>query len=245
MSKEFNKTFTCDMCLCPFQSKRLNTWHLSQCKVQTFAVPLQCSFCNATFYHHKGLSVHLNSSHPGKTDSHDTETPDTTNNSVENNDNEPFATSGEPNIDYSNTYDSADERVCVTTLNNKTKHAKVSFHKVIQYGYRETTSSNASCSTQDDEEDFDNLSLQKPSNIIDYSKDDIKKALVDLQYHVENQEIEFEKLNRKQGSTEIPIDEDFDAGMFIIADSAVAAAQEAILDILPVEVDNATIELTN
>jgi hypothetical protein len=62
---------------------------------------------------------------------------------------------------------------------------------------------------------------------------------------IENQEIEFEKLSRKQGSTEIPIDEDFDAGMLIIADSAIAAAQEAVLDILPVGVDNATIELTN
>jgi hypothetical protein len=115
-------------------------------------------FCNATFYHHKGLSIHLNSRHPGKTDSHDTETPDTTNNSVENNDNEPFVTSGDPYIDYSNTYDRADESVCVTTLNNKTKHASISFHKVIKYSYRETTSSNASCTMQDDEEDLENFS---------------------------------------------------------------------------------------
>jgi hypothetical protein len=146
MSKEFNKTYTCDMCLCPFKSKRLLTWHLSQCKVQTFAVPLQCSFCDATFYHHNGLSVHLNSWNPGKTDSHVTETPDTTNNIVENNDNEPFVTSGEPYIDYSNTSDSADESVRVTTLNNQLKHARVSFHNVIKYSYQETTSSNASCS---------------------------------------------------------------------------------------------------
>jgi hypothetical protein len=66
-----------------------------------------------------------------------------------------------------------------------------------------------------------------------------------LQYQVENQGIEFEKLNRKQGSTEIPNDEDFDAGMLIIADSAIAAEQEAVLDILLVGVDNETIELTN
>jgi hypothetical protein len=38
---------------------------------------------------------------------------------------------------------------------------------------------------------------------------------------------------------------DFDAGMLIIADAAIAAAQEAVLDILPVGMDNATIELTN
>jgi hypothetical protein len=86
------------------------------------------------------------------------------------------------------------------------------------------------------------LSLRKPSNINGYSKDDFKKALVDLQYHVENQDIEFEKLNRKQGSTEIRIDEDFDAGIIVIADSAFAAAQEAVLDILPVGANNATIE---
>jgi hypothetical protein len=147
---------------------------------------LQCNILSP-----QGLSVHLNLRHPGKTDSHDTETPDSTNNSVENNDNEPFVTSGEQYIDYSTTYDSADESVCVTTINNKTKHAKVSFHKVIKYSYRETTSSNASCSTQDDEEDLENFSLRKPSNINGYSKDDFKKALVDLQYHVENQEIEF------------------------------------------------------
>ena len=213
------------MCLCPFQSKRLLTWHLSQCKVQTFAVPLQCSFCNATFDHHKGLSVHLHFRHPGKTDSHDTETPDTTKNSLDNND-------GQPYIDYRNNFDSADESVCVATLNNETKLAKVSFNKVIKYSSRETKSSNASFSTQD--EDFDNLSLRKPLNINGYSKDDFKNALIDLQYHVENEDIEFEKFNRKQGSTEIPIDEDFDVGLLVIADSAIAAAQEAVLDILPV-----------
>jgi hypothetical protein len=98
---------------------------------------------------------------------------------------------------------------------------------------------------QDDEEDLENFSLQKPSNINSYLKNDFKKALVDLQYHIENQEIKFEKLNRKQGSTEIPFDEDFEAGMLIIADSAIAAAQEAVLDILPVGVDNATIDLTH
>jgi hypothetical protein len=103
-----------------------------------------------------------------------------------------------------------------------TKHAKVSFRKVIKYSYRETLSSNASI--QDDEDNFDNLSLRKPSNINGYSKDDFKKALVDLQYHVDNQEIKFEKLNKKQDSPEIPIDEDFDVGMLIIADSAIAAA---------------------
>jgi hypothetical protein len=234
------------MCLCPFQSKRLLTWHLIQCKrFRLLLFHCNARFAMQHFITHKGLSVHLNSRHPGKTDSHDTETADTANNSVENNDNEPFVTSGEPYIDYSNTYDSADESVCVTTLNNKTKHAKVSFHKVIKYSYQETASSNASCSTQDDEEDVDNLSLRKPANINGYSKDDFKKALVDLQYHVENQEIVFEKLNRKQGSTEVPIDEDFDAGMLIITDSAIAGAQEAVLDILPVGVDNATIELTN
>jgi hypothetical protein len=91
-------------------------------------------------------------------------------------------------------------------LNNKTKHAKVSFQKVIKYSYRETTSSNASCSTQDDNKEYENFSLQKPTNINGYSKDDFRKALVDLQYHSENQEIEFEKLNRKQGLTKIPID---------------------------------------
>jgi hypothetical protein len=52
-----------------------------------------------------------------------------------------------------------------------------------------------------------------------------------LQYHVENQEIEFKKLNRKQCLTEIPIDEDFDAGMLIIADSVMAAVQEAVLNV--------------
>jgi hypothetical protein len=128
MSIDLKNTYTYDMCLHPFQSKRLLTWHLSQCNIQTFAVPLQCSFCNATFYHHKGLSVHLNLRHPGKTNSHDTESPDTTNNSVELYDNEPFVTSGEPYI--------ADESVCVTMLNNQTKHAKVSFHRVIKYSYR-------------------------------------------------------------------------------------------------------------
>jgi hypothetical protein len=71
----------------------------------------------------------------------------------------------------------------------------------------------------------------------------LRKLFSYLQYHNENQEIEFEKLNRKQGSTEIPIDEDFVAGVSIIAESAIAAAQEAVLDILPVGMDNATIEL--
>jgi hypothetical protein len=49
--------------------------------------------------------------------------------------------------------------------------------------------------------------MKKISTIKVSSKDDFNKALVDLQYHVENQEIEFEKLNRKQGSTEIRINE--------------------------------------
>jgi hypothetical protein len=91
-------------------------------------------------------------------------------------------------------------------LNNETKHAKASFHKVIKYSYQETTSSNASCAMQDDKEEFVNFSLQKPTNSNGYSKDDFKKALVDLQHHVENQEIEFEKLNSKLGSTESPFD---------------------------------------
>jgi hypothetical protein len=43
--------------------------------------------------------------------------------------------------------------------------------------------------------------------------------------------------------TEIPIDEDFDAGLLVIADSAIAAAQEAVLDILPV--GHLTTESTN
>jgi hypothetical protein len=66
-----------------------------------------------------------------------------------------------------------------------------------------------------------------------------------LLHHVANQEIVLEKLNRKQGLNEIPIDEDFEARMLIIANSAIAAAQEAVLDILPMGVDNATIKLTN
>jgi hypothetical protein len=138
-----------------------------------------------------------------------------------------------------------DESVCASTLNKETKHAKVSLLKVIKCGYQETTSSSASCATQDVEEEFENFGLQKPKNINGYSKDDFKKALVDLQHHVENQEIELEKLNRKIPTTQSPFDEDFDAGTLIIEDSAVDAAQEAVLDILPVGVDNAAIELTD
>jgi hypothetical protein len=66
-----------------------------------------------------------------------------------------------------------------------------------------------------------------------------------LQYHVENQEIEFEKLNRKQCLTEIPIYDDFDAGMLIIADSAMAAAQEAALNVFPEGIENDTVEVAD
>jgi hypothetical protein len=45
--------------------------------------------------------------------------------------------------------------------------------------------------------------------------------------------------------TEIPIDEDFYAGMLIIADSAMAAAQEAVLNVFPEGIENDTIELAN
>jgi hypothetical protein len=124
---------------------------------------LQCSFCNATYYHQKGLLKHLNSWHPGKTNSNDTETPNTSTNAVENNDDEPFVTSGESYIDYCSTYDNADE--CATMFNYKTKQAKVSFQKVIKYSYQETTSSNASCLTQDDNKEYENLSLEKPTQI--------------------------------------------------------------------------------
>jgi Plavaka transposase len=241
MSKQVNKDYTCDICLCTFQSKRSLTWHLSQCTVETSTIPLQCSFCNATFYHQKGLLIHLDSVHPGKSDSNDTHTPNTNTNSVENNDDEPFVTSGESYIDYSNTHDNVDE--CATMFNYKTKHAKVSFQKVLKYSYREMTSSNSSCSTHDDNDEYENSSLNKPTNINGYSKDDFKEALVNLQYHVENQENEFEQLNRKQCSTEI--DEDFDAGMLIIADSAMDAAQEAVLNVFPEGIENDTVEIAD
>jgi hypothetical protein len=64
-------------------------------------------------------------------------------------------------------------------LNNKTKHAKVSFPKVIKFGYQETTSYNASCAMQDVENEYENFTLQKRTNINGYSKDDFRKALVD------------------------------------------------------------------
>jgi hypothetical protein len=45
--------------------------------------------------------------------------------------------------------------------------------------------------------------------------------------------------------TEIPIDEDFDTGILIIADSAMAAAQEAVLNVFPEGIENDTVEVAN
>jgi hypothetical protein len=208
----------------------------------------------------KGFLFHLNSPHPGKTD---TQPPSITITTVEtpllnlpfvrlsNNDDELLVASDEQCNEYFNFNEGADESVCVSPLNNKTKQANfsfhwvikysynVSFHRVIKYSYNEATSSTASCATQHVEEEFENFSVDG------YSKDDFKKALVDLQHHVENHEIKFENLNNKIPSTESPFDEDSDAGTFIIADSAIDAAQEAVLDIFPEGVDNETIELTD
>jgi hypothetical protein len=67
-----------------------------------------------------------------------------------------------------------------------------------------------------------------------------------LQRHVEDQEIQFEKLNNKIGLTDLALDGDFDTARLTFTDSALDAAQESVLDILPEEgVDNGTIELTN
>jgi hypothetical protein len=90
MSEQVNKTYSCDICQCLFKSQRLLTWHLSQCKVQTSALPFKFSYCNAPFHHQKGLLIHLNSRHPGKTESHDTQTPNIAINSVEKNDKNPL-----------------------------------------------------------------------------------------------------------------------------------------------------------
>jgi hypothetical protein len=96
---------------------------------------------------------------------------------------------------------------------------------------------------QDIEEEFECSTLQKSSNINSYSKEDFKQALVDFQHHIEDQEIQFEKLNNKIASTDLPLDEDFDAAPLIFADSAIDAAQEAIHYNFPEEgVDNGTIE---
>jgi hypothetical protein len=65
------------------------------------------------------------------------------------------------------------------------------FIKKIKYSYWETDSSNASCTSQDvdDEEEFEKSSIQKHFNINGYSKNEFRQALVDLQHHVEDLEI--------------------------------------------------------
>jgi hypothetical protein len=70
----------------------------------------------------------------------------------------------------------------------KTKHAKVSFQKVIKYSYRQKPSSNARRMTM---KNMKILVYKKQQISTDTQKDDFKEALVNLQYHVENQEIEF------------------------------------------------------
>jgi hypothetical protein len=91
--------------------------------------------------------LHLNSQHPGKTES------SITINSEEspNNDDDILAASdGQFNSQF-DFCGGADESVCACLLNsNKISHAKVSFHKKLKYSYQETASSKASCNIKED-----------------------------------------------------------------------------------------------
>jgi Plavaka transposase len=96
----------------------------------------------------------------------------------------------------------------------------------------------------DNEDESEKSNLQKHLNINIYAKDDFRQALLDL--HHQDLEIPYETPNNKTALTDVLLDEDFEVATLIFADSAIDAAQEVVLDILPVEgVDNETIELTN
>jgi hypothetical protein len=144
------------------------------------------------FITRKGFLFHLNSHHPGMTESlHDhlksrilpTQAPSITITSVEtplhsipfarssNNEDDPLVSSAKQCNDYFDFCEGADESVCAGPINNNNKHATVSFHRVLKYSNQKTASSNASCSSQDVEEEFENSSLQKPLNINGCSKE--------------------------------------------------------------------------
>ena len=98
----------------------------------------------------------------------------------------------------------------------------------------------------DNDDKFENYNFKKHLKINSYSKDDFRQALLDFQHNVEDQEVVYEKPFNKTAATDVLHDGDFEVATLIFADSSIDAAQEAVLDILPVkEVDNETIELTN